>query len=78
MAQSTVSRYFNGGSVKEETRVISAKVMEDTGLKPSTAARNLKRKSTKTIGIVAQSMTSTVTGRQLTAWIKPGAKPVIR
>ncbi|MEY8468556.1 hypothetical protein [Faecalibaculum rodentium] len=32
----------------------------------------------KTRAIVAQSMTSTVTGRQLTAWIKPGAKPVIR
>lgn len=66
VAKSTVSRCFNGGSVKEETGAIIAKVIEDTGFEPSTAAQNLKLKSTKTIGIVAPSMTSTVTGRQLT------------
>ena len=70
VAKSTVSRCFNGGSVKEETGAIIAKVIEDTGFEPSTAAQNLKLKSTKTIGIVAPSMTSTVTGRQLTTMDK--------
>lgn len=67
VAKSTVSRYFNGGYVKEETKERIRQVIEKNNYEPSAAAQNLKLKYTKTIGIVAPTMTSTVTGRQLMA-----------
>ena len=67
VAKSTVSRYFNGGYVKEDTKERIRKVIEKNNYEPSAAAQNLKLKYTKTIGIVAPTMTSTVTGRQLMA-----------
>lgn len=67
VAKSTVSRYFNGGYIKADTRSRIREVIERTGYEPSLAAQNLKLKHTRTIGVVAPTMTSTVTGRQLTA-----------
>lgn len=67
VAKSTVSRYFNGGYIREDTREKIRKIIEKTNYEPSVAAQNLKLKNTKTVGIVAPTMTSTVTGRQLTA-----------
>lgn len=67
VAKSTVSRYFNHGYLKEETRQKIQDVVTRTGYEPSAAAQNLKRKHTKLIGIVVPTMTSTVTGRQLSA-----------
>lgn len=67
VAKSTVSRYFNGGYIREDTREKIRKIIEKTNYEPSVAAQNLKLKSTKTIGIVAPTLLSTVTGRQMTA-----------
>lgn len=67
VAKSTVSRYFNGGYVKEETREKIREVVERTGFEPSQAAQNLKAKQTRIIGVVAPTMTSSTTGRLLSA-----------
>lgn len=67
VGKSTVSRYFNGGYVGDTAKEKIRKVVERTGFEPSAAAQNLRAKQTRTIGIVAPTMTSTVTGRQLTA-----------
>ncbi len=66
VAKSTVSRYFNGGYVKDETRKRIKEVVDRVGYEPSEAARNLKSKRTKLIGVVAPTLKSTVTGRQMT------------
>ncbi|WP_304998719.1 LacI family DNA-binding transcriptional regulator [Ileibacterium valens] len=70
VAKSTVSRYFNGGYLHEDTREKLRKIIEKTNYEPSVAAQNLKLKNTHTIGIVAPTLLSTVTGRQLTAMDK--------
>lgn len=81
VAKSTVSRYFNGGYIKENTREKIRQVIERTNYGPSVAAQNLKLKSTKTVGIVIPTMTSTVTGRQVSAMDeelrKSGYTPII-
>jgi LacI family sucrose operon transcriptional repressor len=67
VAKSTVSRYLNDGYVKDATRKKIHDVIEKNGFEPSAAAQNLKLKRTKTVGIVAPTMTSRVSGRQITA-----------
>lgn len=63
VAKSTVSRYFNGGYVRQETRDKIKKVIDRTNFEPSAAAQNLKLKKTRIIGVVAPTMTSSSTGR---------------
>lgn len=63
VAKSTVSRYFNGGYVRQETRDRIKAVVERTNFEPSAAAQNLKLKKTRIIGVVAPTMTSRSTGR---------------
>lgn len=65
VAKSTVSRYFNDGYVKEETKKKIQEVVERTGFEPSAAASNLKSKETRMIGVVVPTMTSPTTGRLL-------------
>ena len=67
VAKSTVSRYFNNGYVKEETRERIRKVIEAHDYEPSAAASNLKAKETKTIGIVAPTINSNTSSRLLTS-----------
>lgn len=67
VAKSTVSRYFNQGYIKEETREKIRAVVERTGFEPSAAASNLKAKETRMIGVVAPTMTSPSSGRLLNA-----------
>lgn len=67
VAKSTVSRYLNNGYIKDETRKKIQTVIDRTGFEPSAAAQNLKLKQTKTVGIVAPTMTSTSSGREITA-----------
>lgn len=66
VGKSTVSRYFNHGYVSEDARSKISAVVRRTGFEPSVAAQNLRSKESHTIGIIAPTMTSTVTGRQLT------------
>ncbi|WP_304580747.1 LacI family DNA-binding transcriptional regulator, partial [Dubosiella newyorkensis] len=67
VAKSTVSRYFNDGYVKEETREKIRKVIEAHHYEPSAAASNLKAKETKTIGVIAPTIDSNTSSRLLTS-----------
>lgn len=65
VGKSTVSRYFNGGYVKEETRLKLKKIIDENHYEPSTLAQSLKAKYTKTIGIVVPCLDSITTSRVL-------------
>ena len=65
VGKSTVSRYFNGGYIKEETRLKLKKVIDENNYEPSTLAQSLKAKYTKVIGIVVPCLDSITTSRVL-------------
>ncbi|MFQ6794280.1 MAG: LacI family DNA-binding transcriptional regulator [Thomasclavelia sp.] len=65
VGKSTVSRYFNGGYVKEETRKKIKKIIDQCHYEPSTIAQSLKAKYSKVIGIVAPCLDSITTSRVL-------------
>lgn len=67
VAKSTVSRYFNGGYVKEETREKIRTIIQEYNYEPSAAAKTLRSYETRTIGIVAPTLNSVTTGRLLTS-----------
>ena len=51
VTKSTVSRYFNGGSIKEETRKKIQNVVEENNYIPNSFAR-LKAKESNTVGVI--------------------------
>ena len=54
----TVSNVINGkGRASEETRKIVQKVIEELNYTPNYVAKNLKTKSTRSIGVIAEDMT---------------------
>ena len=57
VGKTTVSRYFNGGYVKEETRL--KKIIDQYNYQLNTFAQSLKAKETKIIGIIAPTLTFT-------------------
>ena len=65
VGKSTVSRYFNGGYIKEETRLKLKKVIDENNYEQSTLAQSLKAKYTKVIGIVVPCLDSITTSRVL-------------
>ena len=67
VAKSTVSRYFNGGYVKEETKEKLRKIIEEHHYEPNAIAQSLKAKRTNTIGIVAPCLDSITSSRMLMA-----------
>lgn len=64
VTKSTVSRYFNGGYVKEETKEKIAKIIEEYNYEPNAFAR-LKAKNSKMIGVIAPCLDSVVTSQVL-------------
>ena len=67
VAKSTVSRYFNGGYVKDETREVIKKVIEKYNYEPNAFAQSLKAKQSRIIGIIAPCLDSTVSSRTMMA-----------
>lgn len=67
VTKSTISRYFNGGYVKEETRETIKNVIEKYNYEPNAFAQSLKAKESKIIGVIAPCLDSTVSGRMLMA-----------
>lgn len=67
VAKSTVSRYFNGGYVKEETRDKIRKMIEKNNYEPNAFAQSLKAKESRIIGVVAPCLDSIISGRMLMA-----------
>lgn len=67
VTKSTVSRYFNGGYVKDDTREKIRCIIEKNNYEPNTFAQSLKAKESRIIGVVAPCLDSTVSGRMLMA-----------
>lgn len=67
VGKTTVSRYFNGGYVKNETREKIKKIIDEYNYQPNTFAQSLKAKETKIIGIIVPTLTSTTTARVITS-----------
>ena len=66
VGKSTVSRYFNGGYVKQATRDKIQKVIEEYNYEPNTFAR-LKAKQSNVIGVVVPTLNSKITSRVITS-----------
>lgn len=58
VSRMTVSRYFNGGYVSEESRAKIEKIVQETGFRPSAQAKALKTRKTETIGVIVSSLDS--------------------
>lgn len=65
VSKTTVSRYFNGGYVKEETRQKIEKIVKEYDYEPNVLAANLKANKTHTVGIVCPTLTSYASFDQL-------------
>jgi LacI family transcriptional regulator, sucrose operon repressor len=67
VGKSTVSRYFNGGLVKPETKEKLRQICEKYNYKPNQAAKLLKAKRTNTVGIISPTLTSYTSSVTITA-----------
>lgn len=67
VGKSTVSRYFNGGYVSDDTRIKIEKIIKKYNYSPNTFAQSLKAKYSKMIGVVAPCLDSTVSSRVMMA-----------
>ena len=65
VSKTTVSRYYNGGYVKEETRQKIEKIVKEYDYEPNVLAANLKANKTHTVGIVCPTLTSYASTRML-------------
>lgn len=65
VAKSTVSRYLNGGSIGEATKLKIERVIRETGYVPNTFAQSLKAKRTSIIGTVVPRLDSYASARTL-------------
>ncbi|MGG7059187.1 LacI family DNA-binding transcriptional regulator [Clostridium tertium] len=63
VAKSTISKYLNGGSVSEETKLKIKKVIEENNYEPNAFAQSLKAKRSRFIGVIAPCLDSIVTSR---------------
>lgn len=61
----TVSRYFNGGTLKEDTRKKIKKVVDKYNYSPNTFAKALKGTDSKIIGVIVPALHSYVSGHTL-------------
>ena len=65
VSKTTVSRYYNGGYVKEETRQKIEKVVKAYDYEPNVLAASLKANKTHTVGIVCPTLTSYASSRMM-------------
>ena len=66
VAKSTVSRYFNGGYVKQSTKDKIQKVISEYNYEPNAFAR-LKAKKSHVIGVIVPTLNSKITSRVITS-----------
>ena len=66
VGKSTVSRYFNGGYIKDETRAKIQKVIEEYNYTPNAFAR-LNAKQSNVVGVVVPTLNSKITSRVITS-----------
>ena len=65
VTKTTISRYFNGGYIKKETKDKIAKIIKKYNYEPNTFAR-LNAKQSYMIGVIVPALDSIVTSRVLT------------
>ena len=65
VSKTTVSRYYNGGYVKEETRQKIEKIVKAYDYEPNVLAASLKANKTHTVGIVCPTLTSYASSRMM-------------
>lgn len=58
VSNAAVSRFFNNGYISEEKREAIAKVVEETGYRPSVQAQTLRTRKTKMIGVIVPRVAS--------------------
>lgn len=66
VTKSTVSRYFNGGYVRQETKDRIQEVIKKYNYTPNTFAR-LKARNSRVVGVVVPALNSKITGRVITS-----------
>ncbi|MDO4465676.1 MAG: LacI family DNA-binding transcriptional regulator [Bacillota bacterium] len=66
VGKSTVSRYFNGGYVKPETKEKIRLICEEYNYQPNQVAKMLKAKRTNMVGIITPTLTSNTSSRTIT------------
>lgn len=62
VAKSTVSRYFNGGSISDKTKKKIEKVVQETDFHPNTIASRLKSKKNYLIGVIVDELSTRSVG----------------
>lgn len=67
VGKSTVSRYFNGGYVADETRLKIQEIIEQYDYVPNPTAQALKAKHSYQIAIISPTMESVTSGKVITA-----------
>ena len=67
VGKSTVSRYFNGGFVKADTKEKIKSICDKYNYKPNQTAKMLKAKHTNTIGIISPTLTSYTSSLTITS-----------
>ena len=65
VGSTTVSRYFNGGNLKKETRAKIKKIVEEYNYTPNTFAKALKGTDSKIIGVIVPCLHSYVSSNTL-------------
>ena len=66
VTKSTVSRFFNGGSVGDATRQKIQEIIREYNYEPNTFAR-LKARESNVAGVVVPSLNSKITSRVVTS-----------
>lgn len=66
VTKSTVSRYFNGGSIKDSTREKIQRIIKEYNYEPNTFAR-LKARESNVVGVVVPTLNSKITSRVVTS-----------
>ena len=61
----TVSRYFNGGNLKKETRERIKEIVDKYNYTPNTFAKALKSTDSKIIGVIVPCLHSYISGNTL-------------
>ncbi|MBR1382888.1 MAG: LacI family DNA-binding transcriptional regulator [Ruminococcus sp.] len=58
VSKAAVSRYFNDGYLSEDKRLRIEKALKETGYSPSVAARSVKTRITKLVGVILPKLSS--------------------
>ena len=79
LSLATISKYLNGGNVREKNRQVIDEAVEALGFRVNRNARSLKTNRTMTVGVVIPTLTIPFFGEVLSALDKPAlpGKPTL-